>query len=283
MGSQVLYVLMQSLGTFAFAYLIGALAFKERRLYMVLVALGMYLIMGAALIEVGGERGGWTPFWLGTYLAMVSIGTVAIGMGSLLREGDDIDIPKRLEQSLWALLITAAVLGGGLAAMAGSSDSVVDDSALLGAEVSGGFRYLGIVGWVLGAPMFVGAVLVILAGARTSLVRGDGRGLWLWAAGVLFVIWPLDVHLGELTLAPTILLMAAATTYFGYQPKAESDEMDEKTEAIAEGHPGIVNDQGTAMEGPTEEPSDGTTNTPTGPSGSEDDATSEVEQPDKEG
>ena len=224
MGNYVLYVLMQAVATLVFAYAAGALAMRDRKLHLAVVAIGMYLLMGAALLEIWGDRAGWKPGGLGIYLGMVSMGIAALGAGSMLREVEDLDVRAPSKMLTLAILAVGVVLGLVLVAL-GGSDSVVDPDEVLGTNISGGYSHLEPLGWVLGLTLFVGAALIVLSGAKAVFQRSDGRGLWLWAAGILFALWPLDIWLGGLPLTPTIMIMGTAMMYFSFQER-ETKESD---------------------------------------------------------
>ena len=233
MGQYVLYVLMQAVATLVFAYAAGALAMRDRRLHLALVATGMYLLMGAALIEIWGDRAGWKPAGLGIYLGMVSMGIAALGAGSMLREVEGLDTRAPSRVLALAVLVVGVVLGLALVAL-GGSDSVVDADEVLGTNISGGYSHLEPLGWVLGLTLFVGAALIVLSGARAVFQRSDGRGLWLWSAGILFALWPLDIWLGGLPLTPTIMILGTAMMYFSFQER-ETKETDGMKTSRTEG------------------------------------------------
>lgn len=230
MATYVLYLLMQAFGAMLFAYFTGILAMKERRAYLILVSLGLYLIMVAALIELWGDRSGWTPTGLGLYLGLVSTGVASIGAGCFLREIDHMEDAEGLAKFAYILVIAAAIMGAILALGAGSSDSIVRSGEAIGRGLSGGYTKLGPAGWVLGSPLFIGAILIAFSGLRAALTRDDGRGFWLLAAGVLFLLWPFDLGLEVLPLTPTFMLIALAMTYLGFQTTDEEEEDDGATE-----------------------------------------------------
>ena len=228
MATYVLYLLMQAFGAILFAYFTGILAMKERRAYMFLVSLGLYLIMIAALIELWGDRSGWTEMGLGLYVGLVSTGIASIGAGCFLRETDHMEAAERLVLFSYLLVIAAAIMGAILTLGAESSDSFVRSGEAIGRGLSGGYTKLGAAGWALGSPLFIGAVLIAFSGLRTALTRTDGRGFWLVAAGVLFLMWPFDLGLEVLPLTPTFMLIAMAMTYLGYQPTDGEQEKEEE-------------------------------------------------------
>ncbi len=229
MATFVLYLLMQAFGAMLFAYFTGILAMKERRAYLALLSLGMYLIMVAALIELWGDRSGWTPTGLGLYVGLVSTAVASIGAGCFLREIDHMEDAERLALFAYVLVIAAAIMGAILALGAGSSDSIVRSGEAIGRGLSGGYTKLGAAGWALGSPLFIGAILIAFSGLRAALTRDDGRGFWLLAAGVLFMLWPFDLGSEVLPLTPTIMLLALAMTYLGFQPSDEEDEEEDGT------------------------------------------------------
>jgi len=51
------------------------------------------------------------------------------------------------------------------------------------------------------------------------LKRRDFGAIWLWMGGVLFMLWPFDLRVISVPLMPALLLLGAACTYFGFQPK----------------------------------------------------------------
>ncbi len=224
MGSYVLYLLMQAFVALIFAYFSGTLVFKERKLYMLLASLGFYLMMGSALVEVWGDRAGWTAANVGLNAAMVATGVAVIGAGALSREARHMENGQRMNMLVYVFLGIAAVTGVALAVFGGSSTSIVDEAAVLGAEISGAFSHLGPAGWALGSPLFVGGTLLAWMGARMVMVRQDIQGFWFMGAGVLYLLWPFDIWVNDLPLTPTILLMAMTMTYFGLQLPGEGDE-----------------------------------------------------------
>jgi hypothetical protein len=152
---------------------------------------------------------------------LISTGIACLGSGSLLREADHQEEGPDLELVAKALAGLAAILGIALAAAGGASNAIVDAEEVIGTEISGGFSHLGLVGWLLGVPLFLGAAAIVFSGARMSLARGDGRGLWLWCSGVFFALWPLDLWLRNLPLTPALLLLGMVMTYFGFQEPQE--------------------------------------------------------------
>lgn len=235
MGSYVLYLLAQAFGTLVFAYLAGSMAFKDRRPALVLVALGLYLFMGAGLLELSGDRSGWTRSGIGLYAGLVSMGVCCIGVGSTLRESESMEDSGKVRLLALALLVAGAVTALVLAALAGASTSVVMEWDGADKGISGAYSQLGPAGWALGSPLLIGAVLVIVAGLRAALARKDGGGFWLLTAGVLYLIWPFDIWLAGLPLAPMFLLLGSSTTYLGYQASQPSaEEMEEATEGQGE-------------------------------------------------
>ena len=88
MGELALYLLAQAVGTLGFAYAQGTVAFKQRALPAFMAAAGLYALMGAALVEVGADRFGWSATSLGLDYALVTIGVAAVGSGSLLKNLD---------------------------------------------------------------------------------------------------------------------------------------------------------------------------------------------------
>ncbi|MCK5252075.1 MAG: hypothetical protein KAQ96_03965, partial [Thermoplasmata archaeon] len=197
--------------------------------------------MVAALIELWGDRSGWTPTGLGLYVGLVSTAVASIGAGCFLREIDHMEDAERLALLSYVLVIAATIMGAILALSAESSDSIVRSGEAIGRGLSGGYTKLGAVGWALGSPLFIGAVLIAFSGLRAALTRADGRGFWLLAAGVLFLLWPFNLGLEVLPLTPTIMLLALAMTYLGFQPtdwKEEEDGAadDEEEKSIEQAH-----------------------------------------------
>lgn len=230
MGSYVLYLLMQAFVALIFAYFSGTLVFRERKLYMLLACLGFYLLMGSSLIEVWGDKMTWSEWAIGLNAAMVVIGVASISTGALLREAQHMEDPQRIEMLAKVFIGISVAMGAILAASGGTSHIIVEPEGVRGATFSGSFSYLGPAGWVLGAPLMVGAVLLAWLGARAAMTRRDARGFWLMGAGVLFLLWPFDVWFNGLPLSPALMMMAITMTYFGFQlPKeGEGDEEDER-------------------------------------------------------
>ncbi|UCC93598.1 MAG: hypothetical protein JSW25_02750 [Thermoplasmata archaeon] len=249
MGSYVLYLLMQAFVTLIFAYFSGTLVFKERKLYMLLFSLGFYMMMCSALVEVWGDRAGWTATGVGLNAALVATGVAVIGTGAVMREAGDMEHGDQMDIMAKVFLGVAVVMGILLAVSGGYSSSIVDEESLMGAEISGAFSHLGPAGWALGIPLFIGGVLLAWMGARRGLAHRDIRGFWLMGAGVLYLLWPFDIWLNELPLAPAILLMAMTMTYFGFQPPKE-DEEKAKEEKAEEGPDEPVEDGSRDDDGP---------------------------------
>jgi hypothetical protein len=232
MGSYVLYLLMQAFVALVFAYFSGTLVFKERRPYMMLVSVGFYLLMGSALLEVWGDRGGYEAWAIGLNAALVATAVALMGAGALLRESVHMDDPETMERLSWALVVASAVMGAVLAAGSGSSSSFVDATDALTVEISGAFSLLGPAGWALGTPLFAGAALLTWLGIRGGLVRQELRTLWLLGAGVLFLLWPFNIHFLGVPLSPSLMMMGITMAFFGFQlPKADDGE----GEAVGEG------------------------------------------------
>jgi hypothetical protein len=61
--------------------------------------------------------------------------------------------------------------------------------------------------------------MMVLAGSMGALKLRDPSAVWLWVGGVLFILWPLGLTFISVTLMPALLLLGAACTYFGFQPK----------------------------------------------------------------
>ncbi|UCC93514.1 MAG: hypothetical protein JSW25_02280 [Thermoplasmata archaeon] len=230
MGSYVLYILMQAFVALILAYFSGTLVFRERRLYMLLVAVGFYLILGATLVEVWGDKAGWEAWAIGLNAALVATGVAAIGAGALLREAPSMEASGLVDTVAKVFIGISAVMGVVLASSGGTSEAIVDPTGILGIEISGGFSHLGNAGWALASPFFVGGLMMAWMGARGGMARGDARGFWLMAAGVLFLLWPFDIQMAQLPLAPAFLMMALTMTYFGFQLPKEG-------EGDAEGEP----------------------------------------------
>jgi hypothetical protein len=218
MGSYVLYLLTQAFVALIFAYFSGTLVFRDRRPSTYLVSLGLYLLMGSALLEVWGDRGGWEAWALGLNAALVATSAALIGTGALMRESDHMEDPALMMNLGLALVVVAGVMGTALAIASGRSSSVVEGDDILGLEISGGFSHLGRAGWALGAPLFAGAALLIWMGIWGALVRRDPRGFWQVGAGVMFLLWPFHLLLLEVPLSPSLMMMGITMAYFGFQP-----------------------------------------------------------------
>jgi hypothetical protein len=234
MGIYVLYTLMQAFVALIIAYFSATLVFRERKLYMLLVCLGFYLMMGSSLVEIWGDKVGYETWAIGLNAALVATGVAVMGSGALLREVRYMEDDRRVEMMAHVFLGISLVMGTLLALLGGSSDSIVDPQGAIGAEISGAFVHLGPIGWVLGSPLVVGALLMAWMGARTGLTRTDPQGFWLMGAGVLFLIWPFDLLMGQLPLSPAILMMALTVTYFGFQLPKEEGEGQQKAGGVDE-------------------------------------------------
>jgi hypothetical protein len=219
MGELALYLLAQAVGTLGFAYALGTVAFKQRVLPTVMAAAGIYAMMVAALVEVGADRFGWSPTSLGVDYALVTIGVAAVGSGSFLKHFGTGKGWTR--ERLLALGVLAAAVACGLAliALAGSSEALVDPVGLGVKGSSDGYSHLKPAGRAMGAPLVLAAAMMVLAGSMGALKRRDSSAVWLWIGGVLFILWPLDLRYISVTLMPALLLLGAACTYFGFQPK----------------------------------------------------------------
>lgn len=234
MGSYVLYLLMQAFGALCFAYFSGTIAMRERRLPVVLVCVGFYLIMGATLVEVWGERGGWTTGGVGLYAALVSTGVALFGAGALLREGEATEDGGSVER-LGLLLAGVALLTGLTLTIGGAFHAaVVDPDKAVGLGMAGGFSGLGPVGWILGTPLFIGAAILMVMGIGPLLTERDIRGLWLIGAGALFMLWPFDPQMAELPLGPSLMVLALTMTFFGLQPPKEDEAKTTKVPSDGE-------------------------------------------------
>jgi hypothetical protein len=235
MGSYVLYLLMQAFVTMIFAYFSGTLALQSRKLPTMLVSAGFYLIMGSALLELWGDRGGWEAWALGLNAALVATSVALIGGGILLMKAPGMPDPSLADSLAKLFIVGSALMGAALAASAGSSSAVVDPKGATGIEISGTFTHLGPVGWVLGAPLLIGAVLLVWMGIRTAFVRSEVREAWFVGSGALFLVWPFDLHVGGVPLGPSILMLAVATTYFGNQPPKGQEDVPEGEREEPEG------------------------------------------------
>jgi len=229
MGELALYLLAQAVGTLGFAYALGTVAFKQRALPAIMAAAGLYAMMGAALVEVGADRFGWSSTSVGADYALVAIGVAAAGAGSFLKHFDPGAGWSRERLLATGVLAGAVVCGMALVALAGSSGALVDPAGLGVRGSSDGYSHIRPAGLAMGAPLVIGAAMMVLAGSMGTLRRGDASALWLWIGGVLFILWPLDLDVASVTLMPALLLLGAACTYFGFQPKRP------KPEAEAEG------------------------------------------------
>lgn len=221
MGNYVLYLLMQAFVALIFAYFSGTLVFQNRKLHMLMVSLGFYLLMGSALMELWGDRAGWEAWALGLNVALVATSVALMGAGGLLKDAPDMSHPVELDMLAKVLAGASILMGAVLASTAGWSDSVVDAGGIAGAEISGAFDHLGPVGWVLASTLFIGSSLLIWLGIRTSFVLAQIRGLWYVGAGILFLLWPFNIHLGGLPLSPSFMMLALAMAYFGFAPTKE--------------------------------------------------------------
>ena len=113
MGTLVLYLLVQAVGTLVFAYSAGVVAFKDRRPWNIAAAAGLYLIMGAALAEMAVDRVGWSPFLLALHFALVVLGVTVIAGAGLLRERQRPEaqrIPALLAAALVVLALAVILL-----------------------------------------------------------------------------------------------------------------------------------------------------------------------------
>ncbi len=227
MGSYVLYLLMLAFVALIFAYFSGTLVFRERKLYMLLVSVGFYLLMGSSLMEVWGDKMTWSEWAIGLNAALVAIGVASIGTGALFREAQHMEDPQRIEILAKVFIGISVAMGAILAASGGTSHTIVGPEGVSGATISGSFSYLGPAGWVLGAPLMVGAVLMSWIGARAAMTRKDARGFWLMGAGVLLLLWPFDVWFNDLPLSPAFMMMAITMTYFGFQLPKEGEGIEE--------------------------------------------------------
>jgi len=219
MGELALYLFAQAVGTLGFAYALGTVAFKQRALPTVMAAAGIYAMMGAALVEVGADRLGWSPTSIGIDYALVTIGVAAAGSGSFLKHFDTGKGWTRERLLALGVLVAALACGLALVALADSSGALVDPAGLGAKGSSDGRSHLMPAGRAMGAPMVLAAAMMVLAGSMGTLRRKDASAVWLWIGGVLFLLWPLDLRLVSVTLMPALLLLGAACTYFGFQPK----------------------------------------------------------------
>lgn len=242
MGNYVLYLMMQAFVALIFAYFSGTLLFRQRRLYMLLACAGFYLLMGSALLEVWGDKAGWTPWAIGANAALVATGVAAFGAGALLREAEGMADPVMAGNVARVFIGVAAVMGVVLATTGGTSDAIVRPGALPDANISGSFGHLGPAGWALGSPVLVGALALSWLGMRAFALRRELGGLWFVAGGVLFLLWPFDMWAASLPLSPAIFMLATATTYFGFQSSSEEEEVAADDGGKDEGEP----DGGTA-------------------------------------
>jgi hypothetical protein len=94
----------------------------------------------------------------------------------------------------------------------------VDQEGLRAAAFEDGRAHLTMAGWALGAPLALGAAALILVGSHEVLSRGRVRAAGLWAGGVLVLVWPFDLPVGGVTLAPFALLMGVACIYVALAP-----------------------------------------------------------------
>lgn len=223
MGNYVLYLLMQAFVTMIFAYFAGTRAIQRKGLPVVLPTLGLYLLMGSSLLEVWGDRAGWTAWAIGANAAMVSVAVSSLGSGALLASAPLMERPDLARRLALLVLLVSVAAGAVLASVGAGSEALVDPSGIPGAEISGGFSHLGTVGWALGSPLLAGAALVSWMGARAFVARGRPSGLWLVGTGGLFLVWPLDPWVAGLPLAPAALIFAVCMAHFGLD-SVEDDE-----------------------------------------------------------
>ena len=253
MGELALYLLAQAVGTLGFAYALGTVAFKQRELPAIMAAAGIYAMMGAALVEVGADRFGWSATSLGIDYALVTIGVAAAGSGAFLKHFDTGKGWTRERLLAIGVLAAAVACGLALVALAGSSEALVDPAGLGIKGSSAGYSHLRPAGRAMGAPLVLAAAMMVLAGSMGALRRKDPSAIWFWIGGVLFALWPLDLKLVSITLMPALLLLGAACTYFGFQPRkpkatTEGDGADSSKSAresgVAEGPPAAVPAEG---------------------------------------
>ncbi len=225
MGALVLYLLVQAIGTLVFAYSAGVVAFKDRRPWNIAAATGLYLIMGAALAEMAVDRLGWSPFLLTLHFGLVVLGVTVISSAALLKEGRRLEA-ARVPMLLAAALVVLAVVMAIVLVAFSEADVFVDEEGLSGAEAEEGFDHMRTAGFLTALPLVLSSVVLVAISARHVLLEGDSKGVWLWAAGVLFVLWPLNITVAGLPMMPAILLLGAAMTYLGFQPREEERERE---------------------------------------------------------
>jgi hypothetical protein len=228
MGSYVLYIMMQAFVALILAYFSGTLVFRERRLYMLVVCIGFYIILGSTLVEVWGDKAGWTAWAIGLNAGLMAIGVAAIGTGALLRETDDMDRSTLFDMVAKVFIGISAIMGAVLASSGGTSESIVDPDSIAGIEISGAFTHMGPAGWALGSPLLIGGIIMAWMGARGGLARGDARGFYLMGAGVLLLLWPFDLQMAQLPLSPAFLMMGLTTAYFGFQLPHEEEGVGDR-------------------------------------------------------
>jgi hypothetical protein len=224
MGELALYLLAQAVGTLGFAYALGTVAFKQRAPPAVMAAAGLYALMGAALVEVGADRFGWSATSLGLDYALVTIGVAAVGSGSFLKNLDTGRGWTRERLVAIAVLAAAVVCGLALITLAGSSEALVDPAGLGVKGSTDGYSHLKLAGRATGAPLLLAGAMMVLAGSTGVLKRRDLGAIWLWIGGVLFMLWPFDLRVISMPLMPALLLLGAACTYFGFHPKGPKAE-----------------------------------------------------------
>ncbi len=218
MSQLVLYLLAQAVGTLGFAYLIGTIALQRRAVPCAVIAAGMYMMLGSALVQIGADRLGWSAASLAAAYALVTGGVGLLGAGSLLRRRRG-DVPSRWERPAGLAVLAASVVCAiALVALRGA---LVDDDGLRALPFGDGWSRLAPAGWALGAPLALGAAALVVTGARDVLEDRRWKGAYVWAAGVAFAAWPFDFKLEGVPLMPLVMLLGMALVYLAIAPKGK--------------------------------------------------------------
>jgi hypothetical protein len=190
------------------------------------------------------DRVGWSPFLLTIHFGLVVLGVTVIAAAALLSEGQRLKAQRVPMLLAAALVVLALVMALVLIAFA-EVDVFVDGEGLSGAEAEEGFDHMKTAGFLTALPLILGSVILVFISARHVLLEGDSKGVWLWAAGVLFILWPLNITVAGLPMMPAILLLGAAMTYLGFQPIEEETDREGEPPGSEE-----VTDEGEEPESP---------------------------------
>ena len=168
----VFYALAATLISAAFAATLWVQYRARRRPYLLVWAIALALYAIAALTEVVGAAGGWTPFLYRTYYffgAIVLVGILALGTIFLL-------VPRFSRIALWALIVLAAiglagVLGAQLQAVRLETHQVPNADTI---PVQGGlFNVLAI---LMAALINIVGSVILIGGALWSAYGAWRRG-----------------------------------------------------------------------------------------------------------